>query len=65
MDSYAKTDTVELKKLVSESEKKLSDFRFAISGSKTRNVREGRGLRKKIARVKTELSKRLNTASRN
>ena len=64
MDSYTKTDTAELKKLVSESQKKLSDFRFAISGSKTRNVREGRGLRKKIARVKTELSKRLKVSNR-
>jgi len=38
------------------SEKEVG--RFGLSGSKTRNVREGRAIRKDIARLKTELSKR-------
>lgn len=53
----SKTD-IELVKLVAEKGKALQAFRFGSSGSKTRNVKEGKGLRKDIARIKTELSAR-------
>lgn len=33
-------------------------FRFGIAGSKIRNMKEGRNLRRDIARYMTELSKR-------
>ena len=56
--SYTKETMTGLFTLLQETEKKLADFRFAIAGSKTRNVREGRTLRKVIARIKTELSSR-------
>ena len=36
----------------------LSAFRFGIAGSKTKNVKEGKGLRKEIARILTELHER-------
>jgi ribosomal protein L29 len=48
----------DLVKTLHEKQEGSRAFRFAISGSKTRNVREGRGLRKDIARIKTELSRR-------
>jgi len=48
----------DLAKTISEKEVGLRTFRFGLSGSKTRNVREGRAIRKDIARLKTELSKR-------
>ena len=48
----------DLIKALHEKEESSRAFRFAISGSKTRNVREGRGLSKDIARIKTELSRR-------
>ena len=60
--SYHKNSEPELRKLIAEAERKLVDFRFAIAGSKTRNVREGRALRKEIARVKTELTSRARTS---
>ena len=41
-----------------EKRRSLRDFRFGIAGSKARNVREGRGLKRGIARVLTELRKR-------
>ena len=47
-----------LVKELSEKQEALRTFRFGISGSKVRNVREGRATRKEIARIKTELSRR-------
>jgi ribosomal protein L29 len=46
----------ELQKLIAEKRASLRSFRFGIAGSKTRNVREGRNLRKDIARLLTALS---------
>ena len=38
-----------------EASKALKDFRFGIAGSKIKNVREGRTLRRKIARIETHI----------
>ena len=43
----------ELRKLLQEKREALRTFRFGIAGSKVRNVREGRGLRRDIARILT------------
>lgn len=48
----------DLNKELFEKQEALRAFRFGISGSKVRNVKEGRGIRKDIARIKTELSRR-------
>lgn len=48
----------ELRKGLAEARGRLQAFRFAASGSKTRNVKEARGLRKEIARLLTELRRR-------
>ncbi|MDO8564751.1 MAG: 50S ribosomal protein L29 [bacterium] len=37
---------------------KLRAWRFAMTGSKTKNVKEGKGFRKDIARILTELNSR-------
>jgi len=34
------------------------NFRFAIAGSKTKNVREGRNLRRNVARIHTLLKQK-------
>lgn len=47
----------ELVKNLKEKEEALRNFRFGVSGSKTRNVREGRGLRRDVARIKTEMNR--------
>lgn len=44
--------------MVHEARESLRKFRFGISGSKTRNVKEGRNTRKHIARILTELNRR-------
>ena len=49
-------DQKELKELLSTKKTKLADFRFNISTGKIKNVKEGRGLRKEIAQIMTELN---------
>ena len=46
----------ELVKLLAEKRKALHGFRFNLAGSKTRNVKEGKNLRKDIARIMTKLA---------
>ena len=52
-----KTDN-DLAKILHDKYEALKNFRFNIAGSKTRNVKEGRGLRKEIAQVLTEINAR-------
>lgn len=47
----------ELKKLLEEKTSALRAFRFSVSGSNTRNVKEGVALKKDIARIQTLLNK--------
>ena len=60
MKELVKKTEQDLTKMLREKEESLRMFRFAISGSKTRNVREGRSLRKEIARIHTA-RKQVNT----
>jgi len=53
MKELLKKTEQDLTKMLREKEESLRMFRFAISGSKTRNVREGRMLRRDIARIYT------------
>ncbi|MFA6797119.1 MAG: 50S ribosomal protein L29 [Candidatus Paceibacterota bacterium] len=49
-----KTKTkVELEKMLEERAMSLNKFRFGISGSKIKNVREGRNLKLEIAQILT------------
>ncbi len=48
----------ELKKIVADKREVLRVSRFGGAGSRTRNVRESRGVRKDIARALTELRAR-------
>ncbi len=54
MDFKAKTKE-ELTRMVAENRAKLQAFRFAMTGGKTKNVKEGKGLRKEIAQMLTHL----------
>jgi len=46
----------ELLKLLSEKRLALKDFRFGSSGSKIKNVKEGKNNQRDIARIMTVLS---------
>jgi ribosomal protein L29 len=48
-----KNDKEGMKKLLLEKKTALQQFRFNMQGSKIKNVREGRGLKKDIARINT------------
>ncbi len=43
----------ELETMLAEKQSALRTFRFAIAGSNTRNVREGRAMRRDVARILT------------
>jgi len=58
MTDLKKQSIEDLKKTVAENRTALRAFRFGGAGSRTRNVREGRNLRKEVARILTELRSR-------
>ena len=48
----------ELTRELAAKREELRVFRFDSSGSKIRDVKHGKGLRKEIARIMTEMSRR-------
>lgn len=48
----------DVKKLLVEKQDALRAFRLGLSGSKTKNVKEGAEIKKDIARIMTEISTR-------
>lgn len=48
----------ELEKMLKETREELRKFRFSQVGSSTRDVKEGQELRKKVARILTEINAR-------
>lgn len=58
MTDFSKQDIAELQKLVADKREALRTSRFEGAGSRARDTRGGRNLRKEIAQVLTELRKR-------
>ena len=58
MTDIKKMSEEELKQSVADKRLELRAFRFGGAGSRTRNVREGRTIRKTIARFLTEMRDR-------
>lgn len=50
-------DHKELKEMLTDKSKRLSEFKVEVATGKTKNVKEGRGLRKDVARILTELNR--------
>jgi len=46
----------ELKALLSEKREAVRVFKFGLAGSKTRNLKEGKNLKKEIAQIMTILN---------
>ena len=55
MQDLRKKNEADLKKLITETEGELREFRFKGAGTGERNVRAARSLRQTIARAKTIL----------
>lgn len=64
MTDLKKQSVADLTKEVAELREKLRTFRFGEAGTRTRNVKEGRNLRRSIARVLTELRGRTLVSKR-
>lgn len=58
MSDFKTQSVEELHKIVADKREALRVFRFGGAGSRARNVREGRGLRKEIAQILTEIRAR-------
>lgn len=58
MADLKKQENSELLKAVADKREALRTMRFSAAGSRSRNVREGRTLRKEIAQILTELRSR-------
>ena len=52
-----KKNKADLLKTLTEKKVALRDFRFSVSGSSVRNVKEGKIIKKDIARILTLLNK--------
>ena len=57
-EDYSKKNDKDLDKLLVERREELRGFRFGIAGSKIRDVKTGKNLRKEIARILTEKNDR-------
>lgn len=58
MKNYKDKNDKDLEKALTEERVALRSFRFGIAGSKVRNVKEGKNIKKKIAQILTELNTR-------
>ena len=58
METLEKHSGDELMKMLDEKRESLRVFRFGVTGGKTKNVKEGKILRREIARILTELGHR-------
>lgn len=56
-DIKSKKDA-DLNKELIEKRKSLREFRFGVAGSKIKNIKEARNLKRDIARILTELNNR-------
>lgn len=56
MKDLIKKNTKELNTMLAEKRVALKNFRFSVAGSNTRNVKEGNGLKKDIARILTAMN---------
>lgn len=58
MDEIRKKNIAELEKMLAQKREALRGFRFGEAGSRTRNVKEGRSLRREVAQILTEMRSR-------
>ncbi len=58
MHEIKKQSDQELEKLLVEKRAAVRQFRFDITGSKAKNIKEGTNGRKDVARIMTELASR-------
>jgi len=65
MNDLVKKKDADLDKLLKEKRESFRSFRFGMTGTKTRNVKEGKALRVDVAQILTEINKRRKENSPN
>lgn len=55
-NTFKENNRAELEKILADSRERLRQFRFKSGEGKTKNVKEGREIKRGIARVLTELN---------
>lgn len=60
MRELKEKSNVDLQKMLTEKRKALRVFRFSVARSKIKNIKEGKNLKKDIARILTEARSRTN-----
>lgn len=60
MSSLKDKKDTDLQKELAEKRKSLREFRFGVAGSKIKNIKEARNLRREIAKILTELNNRIS-----
>ena len=55
---YKKKTNQDLNKELAEKRAVLREFRFGLAGSRTKNIKKGKEIKKDIARILTELNLR-------
>lgn len=63
MKELKKKSVKDLYKILEEAREGLREFRFGSAGSKTRNVKKGRNLRRVVAQTLTELNIRVKSSN--
>jgi len=58
MSEIKKLSRQDIEKTLGEKKASLRNFRFGVAGSKVRNMKEGKNLKRDIARLLTERSAR-------
>lgn len=64
MKDISNKTAADLAKLVASKREELRAFRFGGAGAKTKNVKEGRNIRKDIARILTALNATKNESGK-
>ena len=60
MSSLKDKKDTDLQKELAERRKSLREFRFGVAGSKIKNIKEARNLKREIAKILTELNNRIS-----
>jgi ribosomal protein L29 len=63
MKEYKDKSIADLTKTLAEKRESLRLFRFGNAGSKSKNVKEAKGIRKDIARILTEITAQKKSAA--
>lgn len=63
MKTFQKKSDSDLLKDLASTKKSIREFRFGVAGSKVKNIKEARNLRRYAAQILTEIAVRSNASA--